>query len=86
MPEENLDICKYCMTKGILRMPAEETSSKKDIYVCDSCWKLLQDPKTALQLIRGQITLALRGTVPEPVLNMMLQKFMDEISTWKPRN
>jgi hypothetical protein len=72
------------MKPGSLKVPANQSIGNTDIYVCDSCWKLLQNPVTALQLIRGQITLALRGTMPEPLLDQMLQNFMAEISKWKP--
>ena len=84
MSNEQEETCKFCMNKGSLKVSSEESASKKNIYVCDSCWKLLQDPKTGLQLIRGQITLALRGIMPEPLLNKMLQNYMEQISKWKP--
>jgi hypothetical protein len=51
--------------------------------VCDECWQLLQKPTTALPLIRGHLTLTLRGKMPEAELKKKIDDFMGMISGWK---
>ena len=78
-------ICEYCSTrKAPLFIGPPETD--QEIYVCQSCIKLLKNPITALPLIRGNLTMKLRGTIPEEVLNRMLQSFMEKISKFESDN
>jgi hypothetical protein len=77
--------CIYCDSDGVLRATKQDGVSE-DTYVCKGCWKLLQDPKTALPLIRGHLTLALRGKTAPSVLQKRINEYMDLISKWKPRN
>lgn len=53
------------------------------VCVCPSCWTLLRDPRTALPLIRGTVTMKLRGSVPKADLDRMVNEFMGRISGWK---
>ena len=74
--------CEYCDTDGVLRAgPAD--GLEKQVYVCESCWKLLKDPKTALPLLRGHITMQLRGTVSSPNLDQWINDYMAIIANWK---
>jgi len=61
--------CNYCKKPGRERIP--------DIYVCNGCWKILQDPKTALPFLRGHLTLELRGSIPEHTLKKQINIFME---------
>jgi hypothetical protein len=70
--------CHYCDSAGKERIPGEDPT-----YVCDGCWKILQDPKTALPFLRGHITLELRGKVPESQLKQQIEIFMGNISKWR---
>jgi len=54
-----------------------------DICVCLSCWNLLQDPKTALPLIRGTVTMKLRGQAPKATIDKMVNDFMGMVASWK---
>lgn len=64
--------------------PKGEDGISEDVFVCPSCKKLLQKPETALPLIRGRITLEHReGGGP---MKRRINRFMEVISSWKPRN
>ena len=79
--------CEFCLNKAPLRIPKTEQimGIEEDTYVCETCWKLMQNPRTALPLIRGHLTLSLRGTIPPKQLDKMINNFMEKISAWKPR-
>jgi hypothetical protein len=51
--------------------------------VCTACWALLQNPVTALPLIRGHLTLTLRGQIPDEELKKRIDAFMAMIASWK---
>lgn len=68
--------CEYCSRPAQPR-PELETG------VCNSCWQLLQNPATALPLIRGHLTVTLKGTVPDDVLKKRIDAFMQMIAGWK---
>lgn len=74
--------CNFCGSKG-QRRGGEEDGLEEDLFVCGSCWNLLQKPETALPLLRGHLSLSLRGV---PGSAERIQSFMGEISGWKPRN
>ena len=75
--------CEYCNHEGILRVE-KSTGVDHDVYVCGYCWKLLQNPVTALPLIRGHLTLNLRGFAPKEQLDRILNQYMEMLSHWKP--
>jgi hypothetical protein len=75
-------VCIFCHKDGKPRV--EEGG--EDVAVCDFCWKLLKDPKTALPLIRGHLSLTQRGKSPAAQLEVRINQFMGKISNWKPRN
>ena len=68
--------CQFCNRSAGVRKDLE-------IGVCDQCWALLQKPVTALPLIRGHLTLSLRGKMPEAELKKRVNAFMEMISTWQ---
>jgi hypothetical protein len=74
-------ICEFCNGEG---------EDKGDgVSVCKLCWGLLQNPATALPLIRGTMTMKLRGSVSKEILDKMINDFMEMISKWerpKPPN
>lgn len=73
--------CEYCLSSG----DSIRLEDGQEAFVCKRCWKLLQNPVTALPLIRGNITMSLRGKVPEKDLEKTVNSFMAKISTWKKR-
>ena len=75
--------CEYCSGNGVVRTTTKEHG---DLAVCNICWTLLKNPATALPLIRGNLSMALRGSMPEPDLKRALDAFMAGISAFKPRN
>lgn len=68
--------CEYCNRQGKDRLG-------NGTAVCDPCWSLLQNPQTALPLLRGHMTLTLRGKIPEAELKKKVDKFMAEVSKWR---
>lgn len=77
--------CEYCNGPGELRA-GKSDGLDREVYVCDSCWDLLKDPKTALPLLRGHITMHLKGKMPSDLLAKRVNKYMEMISAWKIRN
>lgn len=64
--------------------PKGEDGIREDVFICPSCKKLLKKPETALPLIRGRITLEHRDEGTH--MKRRINRFMEGISTWKPRN
>lgn len=77
--------CEYCDTPGVARA-GKKDGLDREVYVCDGCWKLLKDPKTALPLLRGHLTMQLKGKMVPDRLDKILNSYMGMISDWKPRN
>ncbi len=73
--------CAFCTRSGEVR--AGEGGAPEDVRVCGGCWKLLQDPATALPLLRGDLSVSLRGRVPEAVLKRSIDRFMETVSKFK---
>lgn len=79
--------CHYCMSPGRrIAGPEDGPWLKDDLHVCAKCWKLLQDPKTGPSLVRGDLSIELRGVVPEEKAEKMIQALMDLMGQWRPRN
>lgn len=78
--------CEYCGRPGELKVAKGEGGIDKDVFVCNGCWRLLKDPRTALPLLRGHLTLNQRNAADPKQSAALLNKFMEVISTWKPRN
>jgi len=72
--------CIYCSTA---EAPERVPGSAQPSHVCRGCWRILQDPKTALPFLRGHLTLQLRGTVPEHELEGRINAFMGRVSAWR---
>ncbi len=82
----NATNCLFCYKPGAPRVEEGEVEGTGSLSVCDFCWKLLKDPKTALPLIRGHLSLTERGKIPADQLKDQINQFMGKISDWKPRN
>ena len=79
--------CATCHEPGgTLRVSEEESPATGDIYVCDGCWSLLRDPKTALPLIRGHLTLTGRQFYDRDELKRRVDGFMERVRKLGPRN
>jgi hypothetical protein len=77
--------CMFCLRgPAPVRATAEETGSD-EARACDSCWKLMKDPRTALPLMRGHLTLTLRGS-GDPELEERIQSFMDIVKDFRPKS
>ena len=69
--------CLYCSR------PAE-IQQDLDVAVCYICSELLKNKVTALPLIRGHLTLTLRGKIPDADLKRNIDIFMSMIADWEP--
>lgn len=76
--------CEYCMNKTAPYLTPEKDGI--EAFVCSKCVKLLKDPVTALPLIRGNLTMKLRGEIPADKLSEMVNRLMVELSKFRPRN
>ncbi len=79
--------CLYCSRTGVFRASKNESPDlTEDIYVCSACWSLLQNPATALPLIRGHLSITIGRRMPEKAFKKTLEQFMGTISKFKPSN
>ncbi len=76
--------CEYCRQPGIRRSGLED-GLKEDLYVCGQCWKLLQSPATAVPLLRGHLSLEMRGVVKPGMAGGMITSFVERVAAWRPR-
>lgn len=67
--------CTYCG-----RASKQRIDEMDDSGVCDGCWALLQDPGTALPLMRGHLTMSMRGRIPPQRLASMVEAFMEAVA------
>ena len=77
--------CEYCSRPGD-RISGTEDGLTKDLFVCQQCMALLRDPKVGLQLVRGNVTLALRGTGQDRDDKKRIDRFMEMLSGWRRRD
>jgi hypothetical protein len=78
--------CRFCgRGRSEVRVRADESEAKVDLHACDRCWGLLKNPKTGLALIRGNLSIALRGKVPDAPGKEAVDKFIAMLSELKPR-
>jgi len=75
--------CHFCSRPGPLRAETGKDQVEEDVHVCEGCWDLLKDPATALPLIRGDLSISLRGTAPEAQLGRALNNFMERLSKFR---
>ncbi len=73
--------CEYCGRPGLKRVGVED-GLDEDMHVCTHCWKLLQSPATALPLLRGHLSLEMRGVVKPVAAGKMVDSFMEKVAEW----
>ena len=61
----------------------EDLQIDENINICNNCWKLLQNPITALPLIRGDLSISLRGKMKDEDLQIAINKYMDILKDFK---
>ncbi len=76
--------CEYCGQPGARRSGIED-GLKEDLYACGQCWKLLQSPATAVPLLRGHLSLEMRGVVKPKKAGEMVDSFIHNVAGWAPR-
>lgn len=67
--------CIYCGDAAEKRLEDEDDSA-----VCGGCWSLLQSPDTALPLMRGHLTAALRGRMPAERVRALVDGFVEGVA------
>ena len=78
-------VCEYC-TKPGTKWIGPEDGVEEDKFICQTCLHILKNPQTALPFLRGHLSQELRGKIPQDQLDIMLNKFMEAISKFHPRN
>ena len=78
--------CEYCFRESPRRVKAGEDGSDRDMFVCPMHWKLLQDPRTAVPLIRGTLASRLRGKAPASYLTRLIDSYVSKLKKLKPKN
>lgn len=63
--------CMYCGRAAQNRLDGESGP------VCGACWSLLSSQETALRLIRGHMTAALRGRMPPEQLRAAIERYLE---------
>ncbi len=76
--------CEYCSSQSPVFV--EESENSVESFLCGKCLNLLRNPLTALPLIRGNLTMKLRGTMSEKKLNDTLNSFMEKLSKFHPQS
>lgn len=75
--------CLYCPNDGDVVVTMEESGLRQNVCVCPECMQLLKNPNTAFALIRGSLTLRLRGKMPPDELKKRIDDFISMLYTWK---
>ncbi len=93
--------CHYCRAPGVMMATASELSEliasmtgvpvvKKekigDLFVCNSCKRLLQDPMSAAALMSGDMNMELRSSMPSEKIRPLTEELVRKTSGHKPRN
>jgi hypothetical protein len=81
---ENVGPCEYCGRPGPKRAGPED-GLRENAYACAACWGLLKSPATGLALLRGHLSLEMRGAVKRRTAEGLLASFMDKVSGWAAR-
>lgn len=77
--------CEFCISIGD-RLSGPEDGLDSDLFICKKCIKLLKNKQTALPLIRGNLTLSLRGKGDPKKNEKLINDYMDTISKWQQKN
>lgn len=75
----NSIICEYC------QMPTGRQIGTKEIqvFLCEKCELLLKDPDCAMRLLRGHLSMKLRGTDSEEALTELIENGLQELKKLK---
>lgn len=84
MENETTGKCEFCGRRGKKRAGPEDGLSE-NAYACEGCWKLLQNPVTAIPLLRGHNSMELKGVVEPKEAESMVNSFIRGVSPWRPR-
>ncbi len=76
--------CEYCTDKAPLFVQPPEAPTK--VYLCARCLKLIRNPSTGLALIRGNLTMKLRGRVAPNKLKPLVDKYIEELTQLSAKN
>ncbi len=76
--------CEYCKRPGVRRAGPED-GLQGEAFACKPCWELLKNPLTAVPLLRGHVSLEMRGVVEEREAEKLVQAFVGTVSGLSPR-
>ena len=53
------------------------------IYLCEKCESILKDPEFAMRLLRGHLSMKLRGTASEEQLEQLIEQGLQALQQFK---
>lgn len=78
--------CLYCGSKAPERVSQDESPSVGAIFVCEIHWKILQNPKLAMNLMKANIAKNLRGKEVPQILEMKFKQFEQFVEIIRTKN
>lgn len=67
-------------------MSGPEDGLEEDMFLCGQCTKTLQHPVMGPQLVRGKLTVTLRGTGRDQDVKKNIDRFMGLLKGLRQRN
>ena len=67
--------CEYCL----LTTGRQVGTPEIPVYLCEKCELLLKDPEFAMRLIRGHLSMKLRGTASEEELEKLISSGIEAL-------
>ena len=71
--------CDYCL----MQTDHQVGTSEIPVYLCEKCELLLKDPEFAMRLIRGHLSMKLRGTNSEEELEKLINNGIEALQNFK---
>ena len=71
--------CDYCS----LPTNNQVGTSEIHVYMCEKCELLLKDPELAMRLIRGHLSMKLRGTASSEALEKLIDDGIKALQNFK---
>jgi len=78
--------CLYCGKNAEARVEEGEYPGVDTIYVCEVHWKILKNPKLAMNLMKANIAKSLRGKEAAKILELKFRQFERFANAIKTKN
>lgn len=76
------------MTCNFCQLPTQRQVGTTEIpvYLCEKCESLLKNPESAMRLLRGHLSMKLRGTATEEQLEQLIEKGIEALQQFGIKN